>query len=473
LAGVENNFKPRPYQEKILEQTLELLKQGKNPIIELDCGMGKRLLTLWLSEKLKTKFRIILILNSSASLQETSRFMREHWKKQDEIGILSSRVSSNYREYLLKEKKLLISLPQTLANTIKKTGEFLPHDHNWLIIINEIDQIIRRVSGKTFLKQPYPIILSSSLDLRIIGMSGTLRDEHYVLDDEQLKIRKDLDSLRRVIPNSEILFMDEFLEDTKPFISHTIIRQVFIEDLWTQKVAKIIETEIQAVKQDAKEYGIPIGKGPFGLLPQDFYPRSEEEELLLNKLSRLYLIRKYLYAMPAKDVLRHLYSVIEKKKISDLWKDLPHYRHKTKSLELLLKESEFSVILCSYLSTVEEVKSFLSSKGWKIEVITGKTLKRDEKLKQIRSESGKHAVILSNVGERDIDIPEADSLVIYDSVNTVKTVYQKLKRSRGGNAFILTYSSTSEEDKVIRILQKIKERYKWSVIFEKEIYLDF
>ena len=45
------------------------------------------------------------------------------------------------------------------------------------------------------------------------------------------------------------------------------------------------------------------------------------------------------------------------------------------------------------------------------------------------------------------------------------TVYQKMKRSRGGEVFLLFYENTSEQDKVKRVVSEIAVRYPWSLIF--------
>jgi ERCC4-related helicase len=69
---------------------------------------------------------------------------------------------------------------------------------------------------------------------------------------------------------------------------------------------------------------------------------------------------------------------------------------------------------------------------------------------------------MTSVGERDIDIPQADLLIVYDVVNTVKTMYQRMKRTRGGTVLCLCYNDTFEEKKVDRLLNEISKKYYWS-----------
>ena len=60
------------------------------------------------------------------------------------------------------------------------------------------------------------------------------------------------------------------------------------------------------------------------------------------------------------------------------------------------------------------------------------------------------------------DIPQVEVMVVCDSINTSKTMYQKFKRTRGGLVILLAYSGTSEERKVSSLMTRILDRYPWS-----------
>ncbi len=456
-------FSPRPYQKKILDLSLTSIEHGKNPIIELDCGMGKRLVTMWLSERLVLTRKVIILLNSSASLFETKRFMEMVLPKEIKLRTLTSQIPSAMRWKLLNEGDIILTLPQTLANTLRKHGGSLPTEVQWAIIINEVDQIIRRTSYRFALKQPFQFLLSHLEGKTVIGMSGTLRDEHYVMDEQQLQIRQDLETLKQVIPRSRIIYMDEVWEEAKKFISVTTVEIIPVEDDWTKNVADLLELHISGLKDKAKQIGIPL-RG-WGTIPRGFLPETDEQEKLLRNLSKAYLVRKYLFAMPARKAMQHLYSLLSKEEINTAWQDLPAFRRKTQVISPLLKNANFGVVLCSYLSMQSEIALSLESKGFQVFTVSGKTSNRARIIETARTSSGRRVLIMSNIGERDIDLPEADVLIIYDVVNTPKVVYQKLKRSRGGNAFVLAYKNTQEENKVKNVLSKIGLRYSWSLSF--------
>ncbi len=459
-------FSPRPYQRKILDLSLSLINEGKNPIIELDCGMGKRLLTMWLGEKLAQTHKVIVLLNSSASLFETKRFMEAALSPKIKLRTITSQIPSVMRWKLLNDGEIVLSLPQTLANTLKKHGGLLPSGSRWAVIINEVDQIIRRTSYRIALKQPFQLFLSLLEGETIIGMSGTLRDEHYVMDERQLQIRRDLETLKGVIPRSSVIYMDEVWDEAKDFITVTNVEVVPVEDTWTRNVSDLLELHISELKDKAKQLGIPL-RG-WRVAASGYLSEDEEQERILQNLSRAYLIRKYLFAMPARKVISYLYSLLPKDEVQTAWQDLPPFRRKTQMIYSLLEKTRFGVVLCSYLSMQSEIALFLKSKGLEVLTVSGRTRNRASIIEKAKNSSNQRVLIMSNVGERDIDLPEADVLIIYDIVNTPKVVYQKLKRSRGGNAFVLSYKDTQEENKVKNVLNKIGLRYSWSLSFSQK-----
>lgn len=76
-------------------------------------------------------------------------------------------------------------------------------------------------------------------------------------------------------------------------------------------------------------------------------------------------------------------------------------------------------------------------------------------MREFRNYEGKSALVLSPVGERDLDLPQADTMVIRDVINTQKTMYQRVKRIRVGKVVFLVFAATSEEIKVDRLVEGI------------------
>jgi superfamily II DNA or RNA helicase len=459
----EPSFESRRYQQKILEDTHGNSVNGVNTIIELDCGLGKRYLQYsLLFDKFKDQ-KVILILQASSSLYETYNYLSHH-SKSDEMDIVDSRTSSEHRKWKLNKRRVILCLPQTLSNTLQKYPDSI--DDVSIVIINEVDQIIRRSSEGGFLKQPYSKLFTKFISKTIIGMSGTLRDDHYILDNLQLKMKNELITICNLIGNIEFISMDSIMDsDINSFIAYSEIIPTAVIDDKLSFISIELDQHIEETKSQIMNEIRKIDINLYRQIKSDpgmlFNPLPVSEKLQ-QKLFSGYLTRKYLWAMTGKKSQFHLmrYGL----PIKFIKQNLPLIPSKFFAVKKLVSLSSKTVVLCSYLETVEVLNRILQNSGNKTVVITGQidNRKRIEQLEEFRSYEGNITAIISNVGERDLDLPDADSLIIFDLVRTTKTVYQKLKRSRGGKCYILYYADTGEAKKTKSVIQKIFDRYGWS-----------
>ena len=70
-------FDTRQYQEYILRRIKE--NRNHNILVELDCGLGKRVLTYKLVTEQFPQTRVIITVNSSSSLQETAQYLEKEY----------------------------------------------------------------------------------------------------------------------------------------------------------------------------------------------------------------------------------------------------------------------------------------------------------------------------------------------------------------------------------------------------------
>ncbi len=457
-------FKPRGYQVEILDRTLTNTLRGLNTIIELDCGSGKRYLQYELIAKRFREKNILLLLQASTSLYETYRYFRDVYGLRS-VEMIDSRLPSKNRAYKLRNAKVVLSLPQTLMNTLKVDPDAI--DHFDIVLINEVDQLIRRRSTSSSLKQPYGKLLEFFRDKTIIGMSGTLRDEHYIEDNQQLIIRDELNTLVDYFKGAQLITMDELMTtDISEYIAVTSIIPTAVEDEnmanLTMELQAHIEEAREEILQSLEEEDPALAKEIRDRPSKIFNTYLPVEEELLQKFNKGYLVRKYLWGLPGEDSKKHLYSYgLDPQWVRDTIRDVPGKFHKTFDL---VKHAQKSVVLCSYLSTCDLLESRLHQMGIGTIKITGRIphKKRDEILQEFRQADKQMVAIISNVGERDLDIPEAELLIVFDLVRTTKTVYQKLKRTRGGECRILFYNGTDEVKKVSSVTKSIREKYPWS-----------
>jgi len=454
----------REYQNFIIEKISSLVKDDQSVILELDCGMGKRVIMYrLLTETFKEK-KVIVFLQTHSSLEETVLYLEKEYGGIEKLAAIKSGTNADYRKYIIENNRVILSLPTVFSNTLKKYPE-LAKDIE-VIIINEVDQIVRRVSHRRVLCVPWNILLSTLNNSKVIGMSGTLRDDHVVLDEDQLKIRNELKTLLEFIPRSATITIDDFMDtDIKEYIQDT---EVLINPVKDEKTATIINMLTEHIKLTREEIIKEVGEtSPKDLakLQKDFFntlPLIAVETELVEKLNQLLLLRKYVYSMPASSYKNYLFRYdFESKETFDL----PEISGKELEIVKISKEFQKVTVLCSFLSTVDSLSSLLEKEGFEIFIVTGRIKNKGEIIEAFKSSEKQSALILSPVGERDLDLPQTEVIIVFDLVNSPKTVYQKMKRGRGGKVVLLFYEDTSEKQKVKNVVDKIAIRYPWSLIF--------
>ncbi len=466
MSSSKPKYTPRGYQTFILEKISEL--QGTNLLLELDCGLGKRFLTHQLVKERFPDKRFIIVVHSSSSLAETVDYLRNEYEGLDEeLGEVSSRIPSGWRSNILKNKRVIVATPQVIDSLARKNLSLF--DSFDVLLINEVDTIVRRGAGRTNLIFPWPTILHVFKKKWIIGMSGTLRDDHAVFTKEQLEIRKELNTLLRYIPNAHVISMDALYgTDVETYLEPTFITMNTVFDQRIRSISIVLDELIRDARQEISQAlreqdNLELIEGDARRihLLLERLPVSDE---LKGRYSSLLMLRKYVYAMPPKQFIRMFYNPYAKRffNVSEMRRVLPDISAKTVRVLKIAQSHKKVLVLTSYLEMVSQIEEVLSNAGMSVLTITGSTQDKGEVLRRFREDDSVSVLVLSPVGERDLDIPQAEVMVICDTINTSKTMYQKMKRTRGGLVIILAYSGTSEEAKVSRLMKKILERYPWS-----------
>ena len=454
-------FQLREYQEQALALLKLFRERHNNVLLELDCGLGKRFITYKLVEASYPTTHFVILVHSTSSLEETTHYLREEYGGVTGLGWLDNRTPSKLRAKILETNRVVVSTPQILANTLKRNREALERIE--AVIINEVDKIVRRVGDRRVMVHPWRGLLELFTDRWIVGMSGTLRDDHVIFDDHQLKIRSELETLREFIPRSELIAMEAFAgTDVEQFVAMTEIRVQKVENAAISKLCGVLDANIKEVREEILAEVREEDPTLVEQLGRDVYraithlPASTD---LRQRYMSLTLLRKYVYSMTTSRLRKHLWRLEEE----DLRLHLPLIPPKMQILPKIVQHSPKSVILCSYIDTVEQIAQSLKKAGKEVFTLTGRSLDKNKTLAEFKTCNKPAGLVISPVGERDLDIPQADLLIVYDVVNTVKTVYQRLKRIRKGDIVILCYENTSEEKKVTRLLEKMVRRYPWSI----------
>ena len=454
----------REYQNFIIERISALVDENQSVILELDCGMGKRVMMYRLLTEVFKEKRVVVFLQTHSSLEETLLYLEKEYGGIEGLAAIKSGTNAVYRKNLIENNRIILSLPTVFSNTLKKYPELANTID--IIIINEVDQIVRRVSHRRVLCVPWNILLPALDNSKIIGMSGTLRDDHLVLDDNQLHLRNELKTLLEFIPRSSTITIEDFIDtDIKEYIQDTEVlispvkdeKTAIIINMITEHIKNVREKIIQEVKESSPQEAARLKRDFFNVLPLI----SVETELA-EKLNRLLLLRKYIYSMPASSYRNYLFRYDFEQKESI---DLPSISGKELEIIKITKGYQKVTILCSFLSTVDSLSKLLEKEGFETYIVTGRKKNKGEIIDEFKRTKNKSALILSPVGERDLDIPQTEVIIVFDLVNSPKTVYQKMKRSRGGKVILLYYEDTAEKQKVRNVVDNIAVRYPWSIIF--------
>ncbi|MFW9910384.1 MAG: helicase-related protein [Candidatus Thorarchaeota archaeon] len=466
MSKKPQTYTPRGYQTYILDEVSS--KPNTNLLIELDCGLGKRYLTHQIVTARFPNKRFIIVVHSSSSLAETVDYLRgEYGGLESELGEISSRVPSGRRPYILKEKRVVVATPQVLASMARKDASLF--DSFDAVLINEVDTLVRRSSGSTNLIFPWPTLLMLFRKKWLIGMSGTLRDDHAVFTKEQLDIRKELQTLQKHIPDTLLISMEDlYSTDIEDYLEPTFLTMSTVFDQRIKSISIVLDelirnarSEIASELQSGDNLELIEGDTRRIHLLLERLPVSDE---LKARYSSFLMLRKYVYAMPPKQFIKMFYGKHVKKffNVAELRRILPETSAKTSRVLQIAKKHKKTLVLTSYLEMVNQIQEALEKAGLSVLTVTGQVRDKGRILQRFREDADISVLVLSPVGERDLDIPQAEVMVICDTINTSKTMYQKIKRTRGGLVILLAYSGTSEELKVNRLMQRILERYPWS-----------
>ena len=96
------SIESREYQNYIVDRIKNLIIEKRNIILELDCGMGKRVLMYRLLTEVFTKEKVIVFLQTHSSLEETKQYLEKEYGGMKGLTALKSGLNADYRKYLIE-----------------------------------------------------------------------------------------------------------------------------------------------------------------------------------------------------------------------------------------------------------------------------------------------------------------------------------------------------------------------------------
>ncbi|MCK4849660.1 MAG: hypothetical protein KAT16_11565, partial [Candidatus Heimdallarchaeota archaeon] len=340
--------------------------------------------------------------------------------------------------------RIVAATPQTFANVFEKMSDTEKPVFD-VIIINEIDKIVRRQGDSRLLVFPYNTLIPHFIqndEAWIVGMTGTLRDTHVFFDhrEDVIKIRDERVTLDKRIPDLQIISMDDIMSttDVKTYIKYTEIQKEFVvPSKALSTILEHIDLAIKILRENILEEQRAENPTLLEMIPlsQLALVSGMLEANDTQKYNGLLLTRKYVVSMQVEKYRKFLYRLKKFGIDKSMIYTIPKRNAKiARIIKILVKRPPKSktVILCSYLDTAHLLVEEVRAKGFSPFLVTGEVRHKAEVLNEFKVFPKKAVLIMTSVGERDIDIPQADMLIVYDVVNTVKTMYQRMKRTRGG-----------------------------------------
>ncbi|GAI39833.1 unnamed protein product, partial [marine sediment metagenome] len=261
---------------------------------------GKRVLSYRLLTEVFSNKKIVFFLQTHSSLQETLHYLTNEYGGVNGLGVIRSGLDKNYRKHLLENNRVILTLPIVFLNTIKAFPELAGMFE--IAIINEVDEIIRRFSHRNVLCVPWNKLIPSLTNTMFIGMSGTLRDDHFILDESQLQLRKELSTISEFIPNSALITIEELIgTDLREYIKYSEVHILPVKDSRTAEIILKLTALIDETKEEIMHTVREFSPQDFQKLQQNFFqqlPFLSIETELVEKFNRLLLLRKYVYSMP-------------------------------------------------------------------------------------------------------------------------------------------------------------------------------
>jgi predicted helicase len=103
------NYSPREYQSKIINNSVEYFKHNNKGLLVLMCGVGKTLISLWISKLLNVR-KLIIGVPNILLLEQWNKVVREIYKDVPCLQIMNGTTCENIKNFIYKNKNECIIL---------------------------------------------------------------------------------------------------------------------------------------------------------------------------------------------------------------------------------------------------------------------------------------------------------------------------------------------------------------------------
>ena len=200
----ENNtvlYKPRDYQLDIITKSLDHYKINDKGFLVLTCGVGKTLLSLWISEKLEMDKILIAVPNKSLMAQWRKTI--ENLYKNTKILLIKSNITvENIKDFLNKNKKVFIITIYNSSKKVLRASDELKYIFD-IKILDEVHHVTTVDIERAYNKKSFVRILSIK-SIKQLSLTATLKTIEISDDDRETL---------NVISNNDQKYFGEIIEE--------------------------------------------------------------------------------------------------------------------------------------------------------------------------------------------------------------------------------------------------------------------
>lgn len=490
-------LKLRAYQEAITNSA-----KNKNCLVVLPTGLGKTAIAIAVAiyrlNKIKDS-QVLFLAPTKPLVNQHYETFKKHVKGLDEndFALITGSIKPDKREKIWKEKRIIFSTPQCVANDLRK--DRLTLENFSLLIEDEAHRCIKNYDY-TYVAKVYREIAKNPLILGLTASPGS--------DKERIKqICSNLGIKKVEVRTRESKDVRPYLKELKIELIKVGFPTRFKEI--REKLGSLLEKRIKELKNRGFLYSRATKKNLIELQKKLMAASSAGNKhfQILRAISILAEIMK----------VQHLLELLETQTIYTLTNyvaslELDAKEGKSKAIKKLFKNPEFrtalegikklekegkehpklkvlldivkreitgkkkAIIFAQYRDTVDKICKELISVGITSKIFVGQKgkggLKQKEQQKILRefSEGKIKCLISTSIGEEGLDIPEVNIVIFYEPIPSEIRKIQRAGRTarlKPGKLIILISKGTRDESahwasyykekKMQRVLRSVKE----------------
>lgn len=504
-------IEPREYQINISKKCLE-----KNTLVVLPTGLGKTLIALIVAiEKIqKEPLKKILFLAPTKPLaeQHLNSFKEKLPNEWVEMDLFTGSVKKEKREKIWKEKSIIFSTPQCIANDLK----------NNLYSLKEVSLLIEDEAHRCVKNYDYSYIakryIKENSQGRTIGLTASPGND-----------KSNIKEILKNLEIDEIELRTRESPDVKPYLQELAFEKIEVElpkefKEISNNLNKLKENLIDELRKNSGVFGninkitlINLQKRISSELARGY--KSKESYFALSQIAQIIKIEhaielletqtqksfhkymKELYLQAEKQKSRGVQKLVSKQEFNiafsishSLFKKGEEHPKIREIIKLVKKEKEKNenvkiLIFTQYRETAKLVAEMVNNLfGIKSKVFVGQLKKEgiglsQKEQKEIINEFRKNetnVLCATCIAEEGLDIPEVSTVIFYEPVSSgIRTIQRKgrtARMSQGKLIMMITkdtkderayYSSMQKEKSMKTQIEKVKEEIKKEKIFKE------